>query len=571
METTDKVTEGSPLKSAEDGMETPLPETEIKTKSCKEVLGLSRMTHWRTGIFFFSLFLCLSVVFAFSFIIPCPERPQYNVTWSREFSEAGEFQLSCPSQPYTQRLTNTFSPTATYDFLAFEHVDRDKVMDVLFVIQSPETSPNKSCADAGLPSPCLFMLALDGTKGRTLWGRPLAGRYHWAQCGLQKEARGDWHCLLSHSDSLTAINKTGDVFWQQPQPTGLLSSLPVLRVPDLDGDKVGDVVLVASDQTQTQLVLLSGSSGAQIGSTVVIDSVATGSHLLHYTRGGSHYVLLQTDSGVDGLALWKIAAKAKLEREPSLQKDKQLEKHASNTTGLVPIYQSEAGSLLRIKDSDDSSDFLVVSEKEVVVVDGGTLKLRWRVNTTSIIGMPSFGHFNEDNVLDLVVEDDLGNFTKRISILDGRTGVLLWETELLTSTNSPSPDAVYTTNSVSVFMFWGLVPSESSSSESSASRRRSYMLHPHLPNVLLESTNLTVAGHIVTFKATLMELGRHAAHFLLTGPEEEGAAGTVVLTKRKLKQDVPTATIRRINASGEQPSEEKVKETFNRLRFSSDW
>uniref|UniRef100_A0A3Q2R234 Family with sequence similarity 234 member A n=1 Tax=Fundulus heteroclitus TaxID=8078 RepID=A0A3Q2R234_FUNHE len=459
METTDKVTEGSPLKSAEDGMDMALPETEIKTKSCKEVLGFSRMTHWRTAMFFFSLFLCLSVVFAFSFIIPCPERPQYNVTWSRDFSEA-----------------------ATYDFLAFELVDSDKVMDVLFVIQSPQTSPNKSCADAGLPSPCLFMLALDGTKGRTLWGKPLNAPYRWAQCGLQRESTPPQS--LGESSSITGALRihfcsppvcltclfSGDVFWQQPQPTGLLSSLPVLRVPDLDGDKVGDVVL-------TQLVLLSGSSGAQIGSTVVIDAVATRSHLLHCTKGGSHYVLLQT---------------------------------AMTETSCFPLRK------------------------------------------------PSFGHFNEDNVLDLVVEDDLGNFTKKISILDGRTGVLLWETELLASANSPSPDAVYTTNSVSVFMFWGLVPSESTS------RRRAYMLHPHLPNVLLESTNLTVA-------ATLMERGRHAAHFLLTGPEEEGTAGTVVLTKRKLKQDVPTATIRRLDASGEQPSEEKVKETFNRLRFSSDW
>lgn len=51
---------------------------------------------------------------------------------------------------------------------------------------------------------------------------------------------------------------TGDVMWQQPQPSGLHSSLPVLSVPDVDGDKVGDVVLVASDNTQvTAAVLLS--------------------------------------------------------------------------------------------------------------------------------------------------------------------------------------------------------------------------------------------------------------------------------------------------------------------------
>lgn len=38
--------------------------------------------------------------------------------------------------------------------------------------------------------------------------------------------------------------------WNQSQPTGLRSTLPVLSVPDLDGDQVSDVALVATDNTQ---------------------------------------------------------------------------------------------------------------------------------------------------------------------------------------------------------------------------------------------------------------------------------------------------------------------------------
>lgn len=48
---------------------------------------------------------------------------------------------------------------------------------------------------------------------------------------------------------------SGTKIWQQPQPTGLRSSAPVLSVPDLDGDKVGDVALVASDNTQVKVKL----------------------------------------------------------------------------------------------------------------------------------------------------------------------------------------------------------------------------------------------------------------------------------------------------------------------------
>ena len=46
---------------------------------------------------------------------------------------------------------------------------------------------------------------------------------------------------------------SGDVRWQQSQPSGLLSTVPVLSVPDLDGDKVPDVALMASDNTQVNI------------------------------------------------------------------------------------------------------------------------------------------------------------------------------------------------------------------------------------------------------------------------------------------------------------------------------
>lgn len=93
METTDHATEGDPLKGGEDQVEagTAPSAAEQTKKSCKEVLGFAKLNHWRTAIFFLSLFVCLTIVFAFSFIIPCPVRPQYLSTWNRTFSEAGEY------------------------------------------------------------------------------------------------------------------------------------------------------------------------------------------------------------------------------------------------------------------------------------------------------------------------------------------------------------------------------------------------------------------------------------------------------------------------------------------------
>lgn len=70
--------------------------------------------------------------------------------------------------------------------------------------------------------------------------------------------------------------------------------------------------------------------------------------------------------------------------------------------------------------------------------------------------------------------------------------------------------------------------------------------------------------------ATLLERGRHAAYILLTGPGTEGAEGTVVLSKRKLKQDVPQSNVLRIGTGEGSETNEDIKEAFNRLRFS-DW
>lgn len=116
-------------------------------------------------------------------------------------------------------------------------------MDVLFVLRNTEGSENNTCAGAGmncssilitaseetrvgllyiiclfcviqryyvfpgLPSPCVYLSAVDGTDGASLWERLLDPEFHWAQCGLDKDTSRTWDCLLSHSNQLSAIDK----------------------------------------------------------------------------------------------------------------------------------------------------------------------------------------------------------------------------------------------------------------------------------------------------------------------------------------------------------------------------
>ncbi|NWX37623.1 F234A protein, partial [Notiomystis cincta] len=154
--------------------------------------GLSRLSRWRTAAFFVSLFLCLIIVFAFSFIIPCPERPVSERTWFQYYNNA-----------------------VPYQFLAIEDVNEDKVQDVLFAFRSSNGSSsfNRSCLDEGLPTPCAFVAAVSGTNGSVLWESLAAEDMQWLQCGIQQlGTAGAPGCLVVGKPlSLTAVDlQTGE-------------------------------------------------------------------------------------------------------------------------------------------------------------------------------------------------------------------------------------------------------------------------------------------------------------------------------------------------------------------------
>ncbi|NWX93740.1 F234A protein, partial [Nothoprocta ornata] len=158
----------------------------------KQSSQLSRLSRWRTAAFFISLFLCLIIVFAFSFVIPCPERPVSERTWFRNYDDA-----------------------VAYPFLAIEDVNKDKVQDVIFVFKASNGSSsfNRSCLDEGLPSPCAFVAAVSGTNGSVLWERAAAEDVEWVQCGINQlgGAQAPSCLVVGKPMALTAIDQqTGE-------------------------------------------------------------------------------------------------------------------------------------------------------------------------------------------------------------------------------------------------------------------------------------------------------------------------------------------------------------------------
>ncbi|XP_018590439.2 protein FAM234A [Scleropages formosus] len=505
------------------------------------------MSRWRTGAFFLSLLLCLAVIFSFSFMVPCPAPDLSLRSWNRTFQEA-----------------------ATYEFLALGDANGDGVLDVLFVLKGAEGRLNTSCVNASLGTPCVFVSALTGTNGDSLWERPLAPELHWAQCGLPTFGDSNTGCLLSHADRITAIQQhSGEVIWEQPQPPDLNSRPPALKIPDLNGDGVNDLVLIGQSPVQTKLVILSGRSGDRIGSEVVLDSAEVFRHLLHTTAKGSHYVLFhKVDCGLYAQALWRIAAQALEGSEAGLVKDPMWEEKTSATSGQVQLYKSDSlRHVVAVERGSRSPHLLLVSEGAVELMHGDRLQPLWKVNTSGVLSEPTLGHYNKDGVPDVIIEEDMGNCTKKVKILDGTSGRVLWEVSLRFRPETPRPTAVSIAKSYSVFVFWGDWLSQTNSSDSEK-EQFSYMLHPHYSNVLLEKS--TVADDIIAFKVALMEMGRHASYVMLTGPVGVGARGSVTLTKRQLKEDIPESRVLRLGELASEETDQEIKEAFIRLHMRKD-
>lgn len=549
-------TEAEPLKGRQE--ETGGP----NGRGCAGKVGMAKLSGWRTAAFLLSMFICLSVVFAFSFILPCPVRPQYQSTWN----------LTLPA-------------AVTYNFLAVGDASKDKVLDVFLIYKSSEGRMNHTCIGEGLSSPCLFLLAVDGTGGQYLWERPLAAEFDWAECEVGGvKGKGGNLCVVAHADKLTAVDiHTGEILWKSSRSLVANGNRPVIS---LNNDKTNDIAVLSYSTTDTpsvkDLVFFSGKSGEMIGSKVDV-GLAPGqmkSHLQFSTASEAQYVLLHTDRGLYAVSLGRLAASALSGLDSTLKRDKSWEQRADNQ-GLITLYDSGSlQSVLKVRGgySSSSPSLLLQTNSAVMLFDTQKLSVTWTTNTSTLISTPSFGHFSNDRVPDIMLEEDQKNDTKRVVILDGEKGSVLWELFLPFHFNNPQPASVLTINYYSVFMLWGETHTHTNDTSVEGEERASYLLYPLHSDVLLERRN--PAQHIIAFKALLLERGRHACYLILT--EEDGALNSssvldgtkqVVLTKRKIKGDVSESSVLGVGGAGRLDGdvslqEESVKEAFYRLRFS---
>lgn len=520
-------------------------EDSLKSKSPK-----SRLSRCRTVAFFLSLFICLFLVFVVSFIIPCPERPLSQQMWRIDYNAA-----------------------VTYDFLAVEDINKDRIQDVLFLYKNTTSSNNfsRSCADAGFSAPCTFVAAVSGVNGSVIWEKPVAQDVAFVECVVPQPSDKQMSsaCIfVERLGSFLAIDLfTGETLWSHPNSLGGNASIlsPLLQLPDTDGDGAPDLMILTKEGQEVSGAIYSSSTGHQIGHRSSLGMDGDRGAILHVTRTGAHYILLPCESslcscsvrglyekmtGSDGLfkkdSLWENMLSASTHGR--LQ-------HSSGTVRYLVNVPGKAGQ-----------DVLLVSSEACVLLDGQDLTPRWTLAATQILRKPILGYYKPDT-LAVVIENGT-SIDRQILFLDLSTGEVLWIRPLPSLPGDPPATSLPTADHRSAFFFWGLPELlRASEMEPQDGQHSLYMFHPTLPGTLLELLN--VSANIVAFDAILLEPSRHAACVLLTGPASLDGPGLVSVTKHKVQDLVPGSRVVPLG-TGESDSDQAVRDRFSRLRYRSE-
>ncbi|XP_030157347.1 protein FAM234A [Lynx canadensis] len=541
-----------PLKNEDKRLQENLGSQTTKEDNLKGLPRQPGLSGCRTVAFFLSLFVCLFVVFVVSFIIPCPDRPASQGTWRVYYNAA-----------------------VTYDFLATEDINRDRIQDVLFLYKNTNSSNNSnlSCADEGFSSPCTFVAAVSGANGSVLWERPAAQDGALVQCAVPQPQGGRTSsaCILvGRPSSFVAVDVfTGETLWSHPSSFGgnasILSSL--FRLPDVDADGAPDLLVLTQEEKEVSGYIYSGSTGHQIGHRGSLGVGGTSGSLLHVTRMGAHYILFPCASSLCGRSV-KGLHETVTGRGSPLKRDPLWEGMLNATTHGLLWRSPGAIRYLMTVPGKVGEDLLLVSSEACVLLDGQELAPRWIFSAARVLRRPILGYYKPDT-LAVVIENGTG-IDRQILLLDLSTGAVLWNQALPGLPGDPQSASLPTADHRSAFFFWGLhelMGTNQTVQEPGDTQHSLYMFHPTVPGVLLELAN--ISANIVAFQAVLFEPSRHAAYVLLTGPTRQDAPGVVSVAKHKVRDLVPSSRVVRL-VEGGPDSDQAVRDRFSGLRYRSE-
>ncbi|XP_043358615.1 protein FAM234B isoform X3 [Dermochelys coriacea] len=531
------------------------------------------MPYLRTAVFLLTMVISMILVLVCAFLIPCPPRDLHN-TWNRNLG---------------QEAGGVLFP------LELSDVNGDELPDILLSFTAL-----MNASVLGVSRPSVTVVALSGMNGSTLWSSHIPEETRNVQCkGLTLTAPAEPICLVTGTSKFLSLlhASSGKTIWTlNPAhlPSGTLAA-PAVMLPDLDGDKVGDLVVLAIGETQPDLcfILVSGKTGNPLGGPVKYSINGEGKLIgpqAHITSRGAIYILFGFGN-VQAVALRDLFAQARNRDRfpPVLQREEpEWEKRRSvNLSELIDIYSGGVEFLQMVRASDTNcSDLLITTKHSLTLLRGEDLEPRWNLELQDIHRLvtlfffclsffsfsppgththlwessgiipqacrdtrelescvchqPAPGYFNADQTLDFMVQAQSNDNVKKMLVVDGKSGLPVWSYDLPCHMQESDALSVMTLERKSVFLFWAdeMQPALQNSEPGLRNKRPGlhhlYLLHPTFPTILLDLTNVT---DTVTASAIgINDLQKDAFYITMTtSPTSENQPGLLLVSKLSLR------------------------------------
>ncbi|XP_034395439.1 protein FAM234B [Cyclopterus lumpus] len=535
----------------------------------------------RSAFFLVPLVCAALLVLLCAFLIPCQKgelgkRPQ----WERALGDAGGV-----------------SPPA----LALWDVDGDSVEDVFLGVTewTNDTHPRNKIYSA---------VALSAVSGQVLWRKVMRESVMYIQCGLQDITQTPPVVLLIGKSILVAVNgTTGMTLWSVPLKN--IESQAVL-LPDLQGDSFPDLLIAtlpADELLDLSLTLFSGRTGAKLGHPVPFNLTGQGKligPLLHETQQGAYYILFGLGN-VEAISLHDIYIRA-IGTMPITQalrrKDPGWEGlKKTNSTSFIHIYRGServqfllplVAGLDNNHNSLDTVSNLNSTKSDWVLVYGSSklsvlrqrdLRKDWTFNTGLIRNQPVPGHFNDDGILDLFVQNSAYGVMKAM-VVDGANGHLLWSAEFVCPHLVLETSAISTSTGQSAFLFWASDPIKAQKNVTEATVspgvaaaepliRKLFLLHPAHPTVLLELTSTTDTA--VTSAVSYQACQKDASYITVSSrPTSDSEPGARIVKSISLRAAIAKGRIVRLEEGNKpggpvKPGVFEVNKFFRGLSFKN--
>ncbi|XP_078286553.1 protein FAM234B [Rhinoraja longicauda] len=525
----------------------------------------------RMAAFLLTLLLSMVLVLVCAFFIPCPKSRALKTSWNRSLGLAAGF------------------PPA----IELWDVNDDQVPDVIVSFSS--TGKVRDQRGALKPQGSLKLhvsvAVLSGVDGSVLWTTVASERLKFIHCGIGRTEEGkDTVCLLvGVNHMLKAVNSiSGSSFWEMKNvyPSHRTPAAPPVQLPDMDGDGFADILLGSRSTTlirDVSFMFVSGATGALIGQPVTYNVSGEGKLIgpKPYVSGeGALYVLFGYGS-IQAVSVRDIytQANAKGTLPPSLWKeDSPLEwKPEANLPGVLDVYSGN-DSVRDVqalgRPGEGPAELLVTTRNRLQLLRGTQLRQVWQEVGSTISGAPVAGFFNDDRVLDFLIQVASGNSTRKSLIIDGSSGRELWAAELDCRSQGSEAASVTLSDGRSAFLFWAgecrAKPSAQGGDSELDGQYRLYLLHPAYPGLLVE---LAHSPSPITTSATRMwEQRKDALHVSVTSGSGQathrGRMGPLLVSTVGLKWAILHSRL--LALDGVHINAPSVREFLSQLRFSTD-